>query len=156
MGSSTPVVVQGAAVASPYDHTTTTSNSQPTATARADGAGEKQETKCRDPIFALLLYGNIAAIVAVAGVYGTTAFSEAIDDSTSGYDYKGYVYATFILGAVSIVFTGLALPIMMCIPELLIKVSLILMLILSGVMMVFSFLGGNIIGGIFGVSSCIV
>ena len=92
----------------------------------------------------------------MAGVYGTTAFSEAIDDSTSGYDYKGYVYATFILGAVSIVFTGLALPIMMCIPELLIKVSLILMLILSGVMMVFSFLGGNIIGGIFGVSSCIV
>jgi len=49
------------------------------------------------------------------------------------------------------VFTGFCLPIMMCIPMILIKASLIGMLILSGAMMVVSFLSGNIIGGIFGV-----
>jgi hypothetical protein len=153
MGSGTPVVVQGTAVASPYDHNT---HSQPSATAsRApadpEGGGEKQETRCRDPIFALLLYGNVAAIVAVAVIYGTEAFSNAVNDSTSGYSYTGYVYATILLGAVAIVLTGITLPIMMCIPELLIKVSLIMMLILSGVMMVWMFLSGSNIGGIIGV-----
>lgn len=150
MGSSTPVVVQGTAVASPYDHNTQAQ--QQSTTARTDGAegGEKQETRCRDPIFAVLLYGNVAAIVIVAIVYGAAAFTEAIDDSTSGYSYEGYIYATFILGALAIVLTGFALPIMMCIPELLIKASLIMMLVLSGVMMAFSFATGNILGGIFG------
>ncbi|KAL7536103.1 hypothetical protein ACHAXR_006920, partial [Thalassiosira sp. AJA248-18] len=152
MGS--PVVVQGTAVASPYDHSTqqpAAASAIPTARAEGDGGGgEKQETKCRDPIFALLLYGNVIAIIAVAGIYGTEAFTDAVDDSTSGYSYEGYIYATFILGAVSIVLTGVTLPIMMCIPELLIKVSLILMLILSGVMMVMMFLTGSIFGGIIG------
>ena len=111
-----------------------------------------QETKCRDPLFAILLYGNVGAIIAVAGVYGTQAFSDAINDQTSGYSYEGYVYATFILGAVAIILSGISLPIMMCIPELLIKVSLIMMLILSGVMMVMMFLSGSIFGGIIGVS----
>lgn len=111
-----------------------------------------KETKCRDPIFAILLYGNLAAIIAVAGVYGTSAFTEAVADSTSGYNYNGYIYATFILGAVAIVLTGVSLPIMMCIPMILIKCSLISMLILSGVMMAMSFVYGNIWGGIFGVS----
>mmetsp|Transcript_24107 Transcript_24107/g.43408 ORF Transcript_24107/g.43408 Transcript_24107/m.43408 type:complete len:282 (+) Transcript_24107:129-974(+) len=153
MGSSTPVVVQGTAVASPYDHnTTTTSQQQRQSSSPAGGTGEKQPTSCRDPIFALLLYANVASIVAVAGIYGTAAFGEAIDDSTSGYNYEGYVYATAILGLVAIVLSGLTLPIMMCIPELLIKVSLVMMLILSGVMMVLSFLSGSIFGGIFGVS----
>eukprot|EP00581_Thalassiosira_minuscula_P009040 CAMPEP_0183702454 /NCGR_PEP_ID=MMETSP0737-20130205/542_1 /TAXON_ID=385413 /ORGANISM="Thalassiosira miniscula, Strain CCMP1093" /LENGTH=492 /DNA_ID=CAMNT_0025929063 /DNA_START=144 /DNA_END=1622 /DNA_ORIENTATION=+ len=150
--SSAPVVVQGTAVASPYDHTTV--SSQPAASsgggAAASGRGEKQPTRCRDPIFAILLYANVIAIVAVAGIYGTEAFSEAIDDSTSGYDYTGYMKATFILGAVAIVLTGITLPIMMCIPEILIKVSLILMLILSGIMMVMMFMAGSYFGGIIG------
>lgn len=150
MGSSTPVVVQGTAVASPYDHNTTQQQQQRQSSSPAGGTGEKQPTSCRDPIFALLLYANVASIVAVAGIYGTAAFGEAIDDSTSGYNYEGYVYATAILGLVAIVLSGLTLPIMMCIPELLIKVSLVMMLILSGVMMVMSFLSGSIFGGIFG------
>lgn len=147
-----PVVVQGTAVtASPYDHSTQPTT-QPTTAAPRDPetTGEKQETKCRDPIFAILLYGNLAAIIAVAGVYGTSAFTEAVTDSTSGYNYNGYIYATFILGAVAIVLTGVSLPIMMCIPMILIKCSLISMLILSGVMMAMSFVYGNIWGGIFG------
>mmetsp|Transcript_28641 Transcript_28641/g.51793 ORF Transcript_28641/g.51793 Transcript_28641/m.51793 type:complete len:493 (-) Transcript_28641:409-1887(-) len=151
MGSGTPVVVQGTAVASPYDHTTTQSSARGAAApADPEGGGQKQATRCRDPIFALLLYGNVAAIIAVAGIYGTEAFSDAVSDTTSGYNYTGYIYATFVLGAVAIILTGITLPIMMCIPEMLIKVSLIMMLVLSGVMMVMMFLSGSIIGGIFG------
>mmetsp|Transcript_11421 Transcript_11421/g.28140 ORF Transcript_11421/g.28140 Transcript_11421/m.28140 type:complete len:386 (-) Transcript_11421:294-1451(-) len=39
---------------------------------------------------------------------------------------------------------------MMCIPALLIKVSLIMMLVLSGAMMVLMFMSGGVLGGIFG------
>lgn len=88
----------------------------------------------------------------MAGIYGTEAFSSALDTSTSGHDYMGYLNATFILGAVAIILSGVTLPIMMCIPEILIKASLIGALILSGLMVVFSFVTGNIFGGIFGVS----
>lgn len=155
MGSGTPVVVQGTAVASPYDHTTQQREPNTRSSAPSDptgeGVGEKQATRCRDPIFAILLYVNVAAIAIVAGVYGTEAFSETVTESTSGYNYNGYIYATFILGAVAIILTGITLPIMMCIPELLIKASLIMMLVLSGIMMVMGFLSGNFTGAIFGV-----
>ena len=30
--------------------------------------------------FAILLYGNVAAIVAVAGIYGTAAFNQSVDE----------------------------------------------------------------------------
>lgn len=147
MGSGgAPAVVQGTAVASPYDHGDAPQQGAPS----TSGGGEKQETKCRDPIFAFLLYANVIAIVAVAGVYGTQALSEAVDDSTTGYNYSGYVYSTFILGAAALILSGAALPVMMCIPEVLIKVSLLLMLVLSGLMVVVSFMYGNLVGGIFG------
>jgi len=149
-----PVVVQGTAISqpyNPYEHKAAAPTDQPVAQqpASSSGAGEAQPTKCRDPIFALLLIGNVAAICAVAGIYGSTAFDQ--NQNTSGENYDGYVVAAFVLGAIAMVFTGFCLPIMMCIPMILIKASLIGMLILSGAMMVVSFLSGNIIGGIFGV-----
>jgi len=55
-----------------------------------------------------------------------------------------------VLGLFSIIFSGLTLPVMMCIPELLVKMSLFFMVGLSGAMMVMSWLYGNIIGGILG------
>lgn len=116
---------------------------------QVSSGGEKQPVKCRDPLFALLLLGNVGAIAGVAATYGTIAFDTTL--SSNGYNYTGFVYAAFILGAIAMVFTGFCLPIMMCIPEFLIKTSLIGMLILSGVMMVISFVSGNIIGGIFSV-----
>jgi hypothetical protein len=91
----------------------------------------------------------VAAIAAVAGIYGTTAFDQTVNNG--GYNYDGYIAAAVILGVIAMVFTGFCLPIMMCIPELLIKVSLIGMLLLSGAMMVISFITGNFIGGIIGV-----
>lgn len=116
-----------------------------------------QATRCRDPIFAVLLYANVAAIVAVVAIYGTDALFQssdnAIQDAASGqssYDYSGYIYATLVLGVVSIVFSGLSLPLMMCMPESLIKMSLFFMLGLSAAFMVLSWLSGAIIGGIMG------
>ena len=154
-----PVIVEGTAVsASPYDHHTTTTAVGVEHGHGGGGVGEKQATRCRDPAFALLLYGNVGAIAAVAAIYGADAFTEAIGDTTagenseSGYSYTGYMYATFILGAIAMVFTGITLPIMMCIPTLLIKVSLLMMLVLSGLMMAYMFVSGSIIGGIIGVS----
>ena len=91
----------------------------------------------------------MAAIAAVAGIYGSAAFDQQVNNSGGSYD--GYVAAAFVLGVIAMVFTGFCLPLMMCIPMILIKASLIGMLILSGAMMVVSFLYGNIWGGIFGV-----
>lgn len=150
-----PVVVQGTAVSqpyNPYEHKTAAPTDQrgaaPPVPADPSTAGEKQPTKCRDPIFALLLLGNVGAIAAVAAIYGTKAFDQSVN--SSGANYNGYIAAAFILGAIAMIFTGFCIPIMMCIPELLIKVSLIGMLVLSGAMMVISFISGSYIGGIFG------
>jgi len=157
MGGGSPVVVQGTAIAepyNPYEHKTKPTRDQALTTTAAhstqvSSGGEKQPVKCRDPLFALLLLGNVGAIAGVAATYGTIAFDTTLN--SNGYNYTGFVYAAFILGAIAMVFTGFCLPIMMCIPEFLIKTSLIGMLILSGVMMVISFVSGNIIGGIFSV-----
>jgi hypothetical protein len=146
-----PKVVQGTAVASPYDHHTKQDDAP--RDPNGPGTGAKQETRCRDPIFAFLLYGNVAAIAAVVGAYGTDAFYTSVDDSTQtqdGYDYSGYIYATMVLGLFSVIFSGLCLPVMMCMPNALIKMSLFFMLGLSGAMMVWSWLYGNVIGGIIG------
>lgn len=152
--------------ASPYDHHTTTAVAEPVG-GGTGGAGEKQATRCRDPAFAFLLYGNVAAIAVIAIMYGADAFNAAISDTTagenadSGYSYTGYMYATFALGGIAMLFTGITLPIMMCMPTLLIKVSLLMMLVLSGLMMAYMFVVGSIFGGIIGVSqlsseSCLV
>ncbi|KAL3765307.1 hypothetical protein ACHAW5_006092 [Stephanodiscus triporus] len=149
-GGETPVVVAGTAVASPYDHRPEGVGTAAPGTGTTRGGGEKQATRCRDPIFALLLYANVGAIVAVAAAYGSDAFSEAVDDASGGYNYNGYLYSTFILGAVAIVLTAVTLPIMMAIPAALIKCSLLMMLVLSGVSAVFMFVSGSVIGAIFG------
>lgn len=117
----------------------------------------RQATRCNDPIFAFLLYGNVAAIAAVVSIYGTDAFYATMEGgssfgstTTDGYDYSGYIYATLVIGLFSVIFSGLTLPVMMCIPELLVKMSLFFMLGLSGAMMIMSWIYGNIIGGIVG------
>lgn len=150
---SSPVVVQGTAVASPYEHSSTPQQSTAAPVDGAwDGKGAKQANRCRDPIFALLLYVNIGGIAATAGIYGTKAFSDALDDvaDASSANYIGYMYVTLICAVFSIVLSGITLPIMMCIPTLLVKVSLLFMLILSGAMVVMSFYYGNQLGGIIG------
>lgn len=139
-----PVVVQGTAVGPPPNQLPSTPSADPNFT-----KGEKQESKCRDPIFAFLLYGNIIAIVVTVIFFGNDAF-EAIETGSDDFEYTGYIYAMLICGAFAIVFSGLGLLVMMRIPSLLIKASLIFVVIMSGVWAVVSFIYGQIILGVIG------
>jgi hypothetical protein len=155
-----PVVVQGTAVSSPYG-----ASSQAATQAQASHApsaatahhvsnpsnvtkGEKQESKCRDPFFALLLYGNVAAIAALVGVYGVDAFDAEVSDNTD--EFKGYLWAVLITGIFSIVFSGMGMLTMMRIPQFLIKTSLIFVVVLTGIWAILAFVSGAIGAGIVG------
>lgn len=146
-----PVIVQGTAVASPA-----TAAAEPgghhghhgtggTGVQAGDHQHPPAKTGCNDPIFALLFYGNVAAIVAVAVVYGPAAF-----DGSSGYDYTGYVYAAFITAIISLIFSGFGLLLNMQYPEFMIKVGLIFVVIMSLVWTVIAFLSGQILAGVIG------
>lgn len=149
---STPVVVQGTPVSNPYAGTSTQAAAPVTQSSSTPTKGEKQETRCRDPIFAILFYANVVAIAAVAGAYGPAALeTDENDGGNSSDEYSGYVIATVICALLSFLFSALAVAVMMCIPETLIKVSLIFVVVLSGLWAVFSFLSGSIIGGILGI-----
>lgn len=134
-----PVVVQGTAVARPPEPVT-----------HGGGTGTNVEhqpskTGCNDPIFALLLYGNVAAIVAVAVVYGPASF-----DGSSIYVYNGYVYAAVATAVVSVFVSGFGLLLNMQYPETIIKIALIFVVVLSGVWAVMAFIAGEIFAGVLG------
>ena len=63
-----PVVVQGTAVSPPQAVDVGYGDNQATTTAVTEH--EPKKTGCKDPIFALLFYVNIIAIVVVAVTYG--------------------------------------------------------------------------------------
>lgn len=108
------------------------------------GHGEKQETKCRDPIFAVLFYITVIGIVAVAFARGPDAMSGG------DQEYNGYVTVTVILVVLSFLASAGAMAVMMWIPETLIKMSLIFVTVLAGLWMIMAFLAGQILGGILG------
>ena len=114
--------------------------------------GQKQEVRCRDPIFALLFYATVAAILVVAFVYGPDAIRGDSNDADDDDDreYEGYIYASIIMAFVAFVASAGGVAILMCIPETLIKVSLLFVVVLSGLWMVLAFLTGNIGLGIVG------
>lgn len=171
---STPIVVQGTPVKNPNANATSSgfgaaldpnNDDGPTAYATAApvtatdasnlptpvnfaGKGEKQESKCRDPIFAGLLYANVACIAAVAAIYGPDAFNENNDNSQ---EYDGYIWAAVICAAVSFFFSAAAVLVLMAIPETLIKVALIFVVIMTGVWAVLSFIAGAIGLGVIGI-----
>lgn len=129
-----------------------------TATATAVPLEEQpkhQETKCRDPIFAILFYGNVAAIAAVAGIYGPDALSSTTTTNSNGTssttDYSGYVIATVIIAMFSFLASAGGVAMLMCIPETMIKIALLFTVVMAGVWMVLAFLSGSIFGGIIGV-----
>mmetsp|Transcript_51375 Transcript_51375/g.124026 ORF Transcript_51375/g.124026 Transcript_51375/m.124026 type:complete len:480 (+) Transcript_51375:221-1660(+) len=149
-----PVVVKGTAVPAPEPVAEPMGVSHPTSgTQVASGADDHPQdapkTGCNDFIWAFLLYGNVAAIAAVAAIYGPGSFGES--DSSSGYDYTGYVWAGLILAVISVILSGLGLGMNMCCPELMIKLGLLFVVIMSGVWMVLSFLAGQWFMGILGV-----
>ncbi|KAL7566175.1 hypothetical protein ACA910_011250 [Epithemia clementina (nom. ined.)] len=132
--------------------------SSPTEITNYSAKGEKQEVRCRDPLFAVLFYAAVAAIVAVALIYGPDALQQTNDDNidnnnnnNDNTEYEGYVYAALIMAVVSFLVSALGVAILMCIPETLIKVSLIFVTVLAGIWMVLAFAAGSIGLGILGI-----
>ncbi|KAI2491379.1 choline transporter-like protein [Fragilaria crotonensis] len=143
------VVVQGTAVQGTVLGGDSSPHSAPTYDANFS-KGEKQETKCRDPIFAFLLYANVIAIAVVVVIYQKEALAVVGSNSSSGEDFSGYVYAGLICGAFAMIFSGLMLVVMMWIPSFLIKTALIFVVVLSGLWAAYGFIIGAYVMGIFG------
>ena len=142
----TPVVVQGTPVSNQSYPTSTTTAPAATTPTNFSGKGEKQETKCRDPIFAILFYVAVICIIVVAVVYGP----DAMDTPEGNFDYTGVVVATVIIAVLSFLGAGAGFSVMLCIPETLIKVALIFVVVLAGVWMVMAFASGQVMMGILG------
>jgi len=117
--------------------------------------GEVQPKKCRDPFFALLGVVNFIAIVVVAGIYGKdtiTQIENAVDgEDESEFEYYGVIMLIALMGVLSLLTSFVMILIMMAIPMFLIKLSLIATIVLSGLLALFSFATGNMIGGIIGI-----
>jgi hypothetical protein len=139
---SSPVVIQGTAVQQPA----LGSSTEPMGVEQGAG-GDHQPAKggCKDPIFAILFYVNVAAIVATAVIYGPAAFDDAAE-----FTYEGYIYAALISAVLSLVLSAVGLAVLMSIPETMIKVSLIFVVVASGIWAVMAFISGSIIAGVMG------
>ena len=146
----TPVVIQGTLVSNPhagFGQNLGQVAAEPSQPSVFSGVrGEKQETKCRDPIFAVLFYAFLITIVAIAAVFGPDAISGGQGET----EFEGFVIATCIIVMVSFLMSGIGMAIMMMIPETLIKVSLIFVVCLAGAWMVFGFLSGEVFLGAMG------
>lgn len=142
---SNPVVVKGTAVSAPepvsasYPADSGTNGTQ-IAPGTDDHPSDPPKTSCNDFVWAILLYGNVAAILAVAAVYGPGSF----DSSGSGSDYTGYVWAGLICAVVSVILSGFGLAVNMCCPETVIKVALIFVVVMSLVWAVLGFISGQL------------
>lgn len=164
-GDNAPVAHATMVQASPYDH----SSSYGASTGNAAGFNQenpflvkKQPTKCRDPVFAILLYANVAAIIGVFIKYGTNPFADTADqqqqqegqqnngDVVVENDYTGVIYSSIATAGFAAVLSAIMLQILMCIPGILIKVALIFNVALAGLAAAAGFLTGNFILGIIG------
>ena len=153
---STPVVVQGTPVMVPpqqsaHVYTSSLETSGPPAAGTFEG---KRQTSCNDPIFVVLFYAALVAIVAVAALYGPAALESATADDTNDTsatnEYEGYVILTVICVCISFFGAGAGMALLFCIPQFLIKTALIFTVVLSGLWAVFSFISGSIWGGVIG------
>jgi len=122
---STPVVVQGTAVppANNYGGATATETPQ------GQEEEEPSKTGCKDPIFAVLFYLNIIAIVVVFITYGN---NESNSETPFNYDnYEQYVGDAAVIGVASLIFSGLGLLFLIQYPSFMIKCGLIFSLLVS-------------------------
>ena len=149
----TPMVIQGTSIslqlmpAQLYDSGAGAGAAPPPPQEWA-GKGEKQEMKCHDPFFALLLWGNVGALITLTVVYGLEVFW---DEITPGGEYSLRIHvdmliyrtcALIILAIMSLILTNF--------PETLINMALIFVVAVSGVWCILSFVYRNIVDGIFG------
>ena len=124
--------------------------------------GEKQESKCRDPVFAVLFYINVAIIIGVAMALGPNAVSQTVQNvnsstsatttttTTTSSDVGAIVYSVLATGFVAIGLSASMLWVMMRIPTMLIKISLWFVTILSGIWFLLALLSGSVFGVVFG------
>jgi len=103
--------------------------------------GEKQPGGCNDVIWGVLFYCQIAALIAVAGVYGGDMWA------SQSY-YAPYIYASGVTGAFAFIFSGISILVMIACAEVLIKISLFFVVGLSFVWAVISFIAGVYFSGI--------
>lgn len=108
---STPVVVQGTPVAQPSAFQTSAPATIQDPVSNQDRES-KVETKCNDPIFAVLFYITAIAIAVVAFMYGPEALSAST--SSSGIDYSGYMITATILCIISFGAAGLGMWYVSC------------------------------------------
>lgn len=92
---------------------------------------KKQPTRCRDPLFAVLLYANVAAIIGVAIKFGSNPFTtedpveNQTDETNIDLDYTGVLYTCLSLAGFAVVLSAIMLQVMVCIPGMLIKIALL-------------------------------
>eukprot|EP00591_Stephanopyxis_turris_P002579 CAMPEP_0195518252 /NCGR_PEP_ID=MMETSP0794_2-20130614/12641_1 /TAXON_ID=515487 /ORGANISM="Stephanopyxis turris, Strain CCMP 815" /LENGTH=483 /DNA_ID=CAMNT_0040647191 /DNA_START=110 /DNA_END=1561 /DNA_ORIENTATION=+ len=112
--------------------------------------GEVQPKKCNDWFFAFLFYGQVAAIVVCAFVYGEYALQEY---SLGGISTNAMPYMSIaaITGAFAFILSGTMLFVMTYIASFLIKFALLFQLVLSGVWTAYAIAIGNIVLAILGV-----
>jgi len=139
--------------ASPYDHSTNAGYQENPFLVK------KQPTKCRDPVFAVLLYANVAAIIGVFIKFGTNPFADTAEQQQQQQqnngeivenDYTGVIYSSIATAGFAAVLSAIMLQILMCIPGILIKVALLFNVALAGLAAAAGFLTGNFILGIIG------
>ena len=146
---SSPVVVQGTAV----QPTTTTTTSFGVSSGNNDTTIGQQpkQTSCNDPIFVLLFLIAVLGIGATASIFAPGALTGDTSTATGlNSAYEGYVIVAAVISVLSFVGAGFGMAVLMCIPQLLIQVSLIFSVVLSGIMAVYMFLQGNYLGGALG------
>lgn len=122
---------------------------------------KQQPTKCRDPIFAVLLYVNVGIIAALAVLYGSSPFQDvdanaANDDEAVKVNYTPFINVAFIVGGVGLVLSSLALQLLICIPSILIKVALIGNIVLCFAIAAAAFYFGILIMAIFGLIGALI
>ena len=108
--------------ASAYDHSTGTDK-----TAYEE---KKQGSSCRDPLFAVLFYANIAVMIGLYTQYGFNPFADVEedanqDDKQEEFDASPLVYSSISSGGFAAVLSLLAFAILLNIPGVLIKTALI-------------------------------
>jgi len=122
---------------------------------------KKQPTKCRDPVFAVLLYANVAAMIGISIKYGgaliATATADADADAaaaggetTAATDYTGIINIALATAGFATVLSAATMQLLMCIPGILIKVALLFNAVLVLIIAAVSLYYGNMIGGIIG------
>lgn len=111
---------------------------------------KKQESRCRDPLFALLFYANVIIITAFAIRNGGDAFNVDENDNNNDDDvsYEGFMYVACASAGVGAVLSGLMFVVLLCIPSFLIKSALLFNVAATGLSAVASFMYGSAAFGI--------